>query len=220
MTDQGAPTRPRRRLDPAERRAEVIRAAARHFAAQGFAGTMRDLARACGVAAGLCYRYFPSKDALIEAVFADMRSRWSAEQASVPSGPEPIATRLLDFYAAYLRRNSDYNGVRLFLHAALAGHDLPVRYGADLDAWVLRPVAAALRAEAGLPPPAHPLPRAERDLIIGLHGGIVFVDIRRHVYGAAIDDARHLDLIGTVLRAVVPGALVELRRIETGLAQA
>jgi AcrR family transcriptional regulator len=222
IAGRGPPDRPReaprRRLDPALRREELVRAAARHFAAAGFAGTMRDLAQACGVTAGLFYRYFASKEALIEAVFADMRGRWGSAQASVPDGPAPLAERLLGFYAAYLRRNSDYNGMRLFLHAALSGLDLPLRYGPDLDAWVLRPIAAALRAEAGLPPPADPLPRAERDLLIGLHGAVVFVGIRRHIYAAAIDEARHLELVGTVLRAMVPGALIELRRLQERLA--
>jgi len=196
-----------------------VRAAAQHFAARGFGGTMRDLAAVCGVTAGLFYRHFPSKDALIDAVFADLRSRWGAVQAAVPDHAAPLAERLLAFYAAYLRRNADYNGVRLFLHAALAGLDLPLRYGPDLDAWVLRPIAAALRAEAGLPPPPTPLPRPERDLVIGLHGAVVFVGIRRHVYGAAIDDARHLELIGVILRAIVPGAIAEIRHQQNGLAR-
>lgn len=209
---------PGRRLSAEARRAEIVRAAARHFAAAGFGGTMRELAARCGVAPALLYRYFPSKEALIEAVFADLRARWGPAQAQVPAGAAPLAERLAAFYRAYLTRNADYNGVRLFLHAALSGLGLPMRYAPDLDAWVLRPVAAALRAEAGLGPPADPLPPAERDLLIGLHGAVVFIGIRRHVYGAPIDAARHLELVGTVLRAFVPGALAELRRIDAALA--
>lgn len=210
----------RRRLAPEARRQEIVREAARHFARAGFGGTMRDLAAACGIVPGLLYRYFASKEALVEAIFDDMRSRWPATQQRVAEGPEPLWQRLLGFYRAYLTRNSDYNGVRLFLHAALAGIDLPLRYSPDLDAGVLRPIAAALRAEAGLPPPRDPLPRAERDLVIGLHGAVVFVGIRRHAYGAAIDQERHMELVGTILRAMVPGAMEELRRVQAALDRA
>lgn len=63
-----------------------MRAAAQQFATQGFGGTMRDLAAVCGVTAGLFDRPFPSKGALIDEMFADLRSRWGEVQAVAPEG--------------------------------------------------------------------------------------------------------------------------------------
>jgi TetR/AcrR family transcriptional regulator, cholesterol catabolism regulator len=52
------------------RRREIIRAAARLFGAQGYAGTsMRDIAQAVGLLPGSLYYHFPSKDVLIEEIF-------------------------------------------------------------------------------------------------------------------------------------------------------
>lgn len=205
-------TRPGGRLTGAERRAAIVAAASALFAEQGFGGTTREIAARLGVTQALLYRYFESKDALIEAVFAAFRGSWDLCRAQVLAARDrPLADRLSDFYAAYVGRGTETQGVRLFLHAALAGLDLPLRYGPDLDALVLRPVLTALRAELGLPPPPDPLPRAERDLAIGLHGAVVFVGIRRHVYRAGITPERHLDLVDGIIRAHLPGMLDRLK---------
>jgi AcrR family transcriptional regulator len=61
--------KPARHAD--NRREAVLRAAARRFARGGFdAASMRDVARDAGMLAGSIYYHFPSKDALIEAVYA------------------------------------------------------------------------------------------------------------------------------------------------------
>lgn len=54
---------------PDARPAEILDAALKLFAEKGFAATtMAELAAMAGVTAGTIYRYFPSKDALIDAV--------------------------------------------------------------------------------------------------------------------------------------------------------
>ena len=68
---------PRRRAAPAEatRRRAILRAAVEVFARKGYHGCrMSDVAREAGVAYGLVYHYFRSKDALLETVF---RAGWT-----------------------------------------------------------------------------------------------------------------------------------------------
>lgn len=61
-----ADARGRRRL-PAEARVAVMLAdAAEHFAAHGFSSPTREIAAALGVTQALIYRYFASKDDLID----------------------------------------------------------------------------------------------------------------------------------------------------------
>ena len=51
--------------DPEERRREILDAAMRLFAERGYdAVSMRDISRAAGITAGLCYHYFDSKQKL------------------------------------------------------------------------------------------------------------------------------------------------------------
>jgi len=57
---------------PANRRQDLLDAAARRFARQGFhAASMRDIARAVGMLPGSLYYHFASKDALLLAVYAE-----------------------------------------------------------------------------------------------------------------------------------------------------
>lgn len=53
--------------EPEERKQEIFDAALRLFGEKGYEKTtIADIARTIGVAQGLCYRYFPSKEALFD----------------------------------------------------------------------------------------------------------------------------------------------------------
>jgi len=55
--------------EPEERKQEILDTALRLFQEKGYEKTsISDIAKAIGVAQGLCYRYFPSKEALFDSV--------------------------------------------------------------------------------------------------------------------------------------------------------
>ena len=69
------PTRRKPRVDHDARRAEYLSIAARVLLDKGLhAATMRDIAEAAGAAKVLFYRLFPSREALVEAVFERVES--------------------------------------------------------------------------------------------------------------------------------------------------
>src|SRR3954465_995909 len=74
-------------MRPAEdKRRQILAAAVRVFAAQGFEATrVGDIAKEAGVAYGLVYHYFGSKDAVLEAVF---REQWGRLLAAVALAEE------------------------------------------------------------------------------------------------------------------------------------
>ena len=124
----------------------------------------------------------------------------------------PLEERLVDFYRDYVEGSSPVR-MRLFVRASLEGLELARRYGGPLTASVLAPVVAELRAEAGLPDLAHiPLLRGEREIAMALHGGLMFLQIRRHVYAMPMPDAPG-ELIRLQVRIYLPGAIEELRRL-------
>ncbi|OBG99980.1 TetR/AcrR family transcriptional regulator [Mycobacterium sp. E3247] len=85
----------------AERRAHILAAARRCFIRNGFhAASMHDLVEEAGMSSGAVYRYFPSKDAVIEAIAAEnLKQVVAVIGQSIDDGATPqaaIAT-VLDF---------------------------------------------------------------------------------------------------------------------------
>ncbi|SOD63496.1 transcriptional regulator, TetR family [Streptomyces zhaozhouensis] len=82
----------------AARRQQILDGAARCFARDGFHGTsMQDVLRETGLSAGAVYRYFPSKDAIIGALAANVlatvgRSFQQAVESGHPPPPDELLT--------------------------------------------------------------------------------------------------------------------------------
>jgi AcrR family transcriptional regulator len=207
----------RRRLSGAERRERIVREAAEVFAEEGFGATTRDLAKRLGVTQALLYKFYPSKQALIDAGYDTVfRGRWD------PRWDDLLADRKVEFgecleafYLAYHRR-MDGVALRLFVRAGLAGMALPGARGARLTEQIFAPVTAGLRELAGMPPlDQRPMVRGERELCMQLHGSIVFLAIRRHVYRMPMPPSVD-DVIRIYVATFVEGAPAVLRRLHAG----
>ena len=71
--------------EPEERRQEIIETAMRLFYEKGYEKTsIADIAKAIGVAQGLCYRYFPSKEALFDCT-VDQYAQTLADRLTPPA---------------------------------------------------------------------------------------------------------------------------------------
>ena len=81
-----------------DRREVILAAACGFFADVGFAGTTRALADSLGVRQALLYRYFPSKEALVEAVFQRVfMQRWTRDFAAVLADRSVLEDRVAEF---------------------------------------------------------------------------------------------------------------------------
>ncbi len=167
----------RRRLDPEARREQILCAAVAWFAEVGFAGTTRDLARRAGVTQALLYKYFASKAELTEAVFervylGRLDPRWIEE---IRDRRVPLRERLCHFYRQYTAAIFTYEWMRIFMWAGLAGDALNRRYLGHVGDRLLAPMADEIAAARGGPRPA-------MEDMWNLHGGIVYIGIRRFIY--------------------------------------
>ena len=171
----------RRRLEPAARREEIIRAAVSYFAEVGFGGPTRELAQRAGVTQALLYKYFASKAELREAVFervylGRIAPHWLED---LRDRAVPLAARLCRFYGEYTRAIFTYEWMRIFMWAGLDGDALNRRYLEHVGALLLAPMREEVLAEAA---------RAARNWapdmedLWNLHGGIIYLGIRRHIY--------------------------------------
>jgi AcrR family transcriptional regulator len=78
----------------AARRRQILGAAARCFARNGFHRTsMQDIVRESGISAGLVYRYFAGKDDMITAIVTEWHDRRQAVLTAAPTVPEAAQRR-------------------------------------------------------------------------------------------------------------------------------
>jgi AcrR family transcriptional regulator len=187
--EKGAPSPPARqtRLSSEERRSDFIRRATELFAEQGFEGGTRELAAKLGVTQPLLYRYFPSKNDLINAVYRSVfLDRWNPDWDELLGDRSlPIRTRLERFYRSYTDAIFNREWMRIYLFAGLKKLDLNRWYIDLVQERVLARIIVEYRHEAGLPPQANPAP-AELELAWLLHGGIFYYGVRKHLYGLAV----------------------------------
>lgn len=203
----------RRRLGRGEREQVIITEATKFFADHGFRASTRDLAKSMGVTQALLYRYFPSKQLLIERVFQTRMANWDPALTEILRAPDrPLDDRLVRFYQGFAKRFTR-TGVRLFLRAELDDQGYADKYTFPLNERILGPVVAALRREARLPDfDMLPMLRGERELVMTLHGAIVHLGFRKHLYDSPLPDnlGAHVKFY---VQAFLSGALENMRRI-------
>lgn len=205
----------RSRLPRLERERMIVDEAIRFFAEVGFEGQTRELARRIGITQPLIFRYFPTKDDLIERVYQEVYlSRWNPLwEELLEDRSLPLAQRLSAFYKAYVKAIFTYEWVRIFVYSGLKGMNINRRYLALIRDRILRRIMTEIRAEAGLPPPdAVPLSEIEFELAWGLHGGIFYIAIRRWIY--EFETPRDLDgVVDAKVESFVTGTPAVVRRL-------
>ena len=174
-----------RRLAPSLRANQILQGSIRFFAEHGFSGQTRELANELGISKGLLYRYFPSKEALIDRVYQEVfLRRWSpAWQAALTDRSYPLIGRLKTFYADYAKLPLEYEWGRIYLYAGLAGASINKRYIRLASERIFKPVLGELRHEFGYRPIEQiDVTEPELELMWSLHGSIFYIGMRKWVY--------------------------------------
>jgi AcrR family transcriptional regulator len=168
----------RRRLAPDQRRQMIVDAAVTFFSQVGLDGTTRELSQRLGVTQSLIYNYFTSKADLVEAVFEKVYlDRLSPDWPALIADPSlPVRERAKRFYGEYTRAIFTYEWMRIFMFSGLAGAELNRRYLGHLSKLILEPLCAEMAVSAR--GSGHP----QMEDIWNLHGGIVYIGIRKFVY--------------------------------------
>ena len=209
MTKSGAEPK-RKRLSSSERRADFIEKAVEFFAEEGFESSTRGLAKRLGVTQPLLYRYFPSKDDLITAVYeAVYVARWRPEwEALLRDRSRPLKPRLNHFYRVYTDVIFSRQWMRIYLHSGLKGAEINRRYMQLVRRRILEPILEEARAEMGLEP------RAPRDCEVEfawvMHGGIFYYGVRDLIYESAISTDKER-VIADAVEALMAGLAIKLR---------
>jgi len=195
----------RKRLSPDDRRKEFIRKATEFFADEGFNGGTRELARRLGVTQPLLYRYFPSKDDLIEEVYRTvylepLESGW---EKRLTDRSRPIRERLQQFYNAYTDVIFTRNWLRIYLFSGLKGLDINRSYVRVVGDKILSRIIKECRFEAGMPTRAKPT-ASEIEMAWVFHGGIFYYGVRKYIYESPVLESKE-DMIAAALDVYLAG---------------
>ncbi len=187
--DVPSPTRPRskpksvqRRMSPAVRRKQILDQAVQFFSEHGLTAQTRALADACGISQRLLYRYFPTKEALLDevyrtAILGPFQAVWLVELAD---RSVPIEQRLSRFYATYLEVIFTRQWLRLFMYASLADVAMAPNYTSTLILQLLQLIVVETAAAQGIDPPEDPHLRHE--IAWTMHGALSHYAIRHQIY--------------------------------------
>ncbi|WP_291155108.1 TetR/AcrR family transcriptional regulator [Hyphomicrobium sp.] len=213
QSPDGSAKRTRQHLPAAERERQIVEAAADFFAEHGLEGQTRELAKTLGITHSAIFRYFPSKEALIERVYDHVfLSRWDPDWRGLLSDrSQPLEQRLIRFYHAYAERIFDAQWMRIFMFAGLKGHPMTNRYVSLIRTQLIRPACGELRAELGLPTLASlPITAREEEAFWALHGMVFYLGIRKFIYGMRTQGDQS-QIIADDVRALLAGAPFILR---------
>ena len=146
--------------------------------------SMGDVARRAGLSRQTLYRYFPSKDDLINEVYrAVYLSQWKdGWTEGLRDRRQPLRDRLLAFYADYTATIFNRTWMRIFFFAGLKGLDINTRYIGRVVSHLLTHICREARASVGADPDGTITP-AEIELAWTMHGAIFYQGIREHIYG-------------------------------------
>jgi AcrR family transcriptional regulator len=185
--DTSALTQRRIRLSPQKRERMILDAAIDFFAEEGFRAQTRALADRIGVSQSLIYRYFGSKENLIERVYEKtFLSRWNpAWEETLDDHSRPLRERLREFFRSYLVAVDDRNWIRVAMHSSLEGSDLTQRYIQDHVTRLLGKIALELRSETEAKKKQELSPM-ELELAWHLHSTVIYYLIRKHIHGTPV----------------------------------
>lgn len=210
-----------RRLSTEKREQQIVAGAISFFAIRGLDGQLRDLAKNIGVTHTLLYHYFPTKQALIERVFAELvQDRWKPEwDTLLDSSSLTVPDKFLAFYSDYLQTVLTYEFSRILIYSGLnseaSEHAFLERFFDMLRERLFPRLIRETRRFHGVKSRAKPSSR-ELELLMGLHGGIFYFALRRFVYGQKMHDAETQTLDPTYLRDRISAYLISWKDIIHG----
>ncbi len=177
----------RRRLGTAERSRQILDGAIQFFAQQGLDGQLRDLAKSIGITHALLYHYFPTKQALIDAVYQEVFvERWNPGWDELLDDEAlSVEDKLTRFYDDYINQALTRDFVRILVFSGLTDRTITDRFFDMLRQRLFPRLIRETRRHRGVSLRGK-ASRRELELLTGLHGGFFYIPLQRCVYGQAV----------------------------------
>jgi AcrR family transcriptional regulator len=119
--DEGEPAAVRRpRADAERNRIRLLETAKAAFAEKGSSASLDEIARAAGVGAGTLYRHFPTRDALIAAVYRNETEQLVAAAERLAKAHPPV-TALREWLLVFVDYVATKHGMYEVLNSVVGG---------------------------------------------------------------------------------------------------
>jgi AcrR family transcriptional regulator len=179
-----SPTDKRKRLPFPERKGLIVEKAAEFFAEFGFDATTRELAVRLKITQPLLYKYFKTKEDLVEhvykSVFLDV---WDAYWDSLlVDRTRPIRDRLIDFYTRYTDVIMNRGWMRIYLFAGLKDVGITSSYIKLVEERIIRRIAIEVCLSKNIRLTARNEHRF-LEVAWNLQGSIFYYGVRKYAYG-------------------------------------
>ena len=212
LAEEIAPAR--RRMNTADRKRQILDRAIQFFAKHGIDGQLRNLTKELGVTHTLLYHYFPTKEALIKEVYKEVfESRWKPEWEELLDDKQLSPEEKLNaFYLDYSNTVLTYDFVRILIFSGLSDHSISDRFFELLRSRLLPRLIRETRKycdRSTRPKPTH----RELEFLMGLHGGIFYIGMRRWIYGQAIYDDSSPDAEQDIIRDRIRSYLLSAKAL-------
>jgi AcrR family transcriptional regulator len=207
MTKSAGKAKPRKRLSPSEREKLLLDGAIQYVTKYGFSFSTRDLALYLGVSQSLLYKYFSSKQVLIEKIYDTIYlGRWNREWDEILTDRNlSIATRLERYLLDYATVVMREDWVRMLLLCAFEEPGVPQQYIEMLHCRIFEVWLDEHLLALGF---SHiPNPKdwdMALEMIWGFHSSIFYLGVRIWVYQMPVKLPAK-DMIVARLQAFLPG---------------
>jgi AcrR family transcriptional regulator len=203
-----------RRWIPADQRRQMILSESlKFFAEHGFEADTRTLAKQIGISQPLIYRYFHTKDALIDSVYERIyRSRWKPEwKDGLMDRSIDLDLRLKRFYKSYLSTFDEYEWIRISVFSGLKGNNLVRRYFHSVVERVIGIIALELRHECQLKKSSnYQFAELDLELAWNFHAAVIYVLMRRYVFNLTTSTNNDA-LVDQAIDQLLPGTIKILK---------
>lgn len=183
----------------------ILEAAVDFFAEHGFEAQTRDLAARLGISQGLIFRYFKTKQVLVEQVYQKVFvQRWSKEwEAGLKDRDVPLQERLERFYLSYFQAVDESHWIRVSLYAGLSGSDIITQYIETHVNRLLKVIQREMRVHRGLSDRVTTDP-LEFELVWHLHSTFIYVLVRKYIHHQPVMEDK-ATLVARVVSTVLNG---------------
>ncbi len=209
-----APPPARKRLATIEREKQIVAGAIRFFSDRGLDGQLRDLAKSIGITHTLLYHYFPTKQALIDRVYLEMfEGLWRPEWERLLDDPKLDAqAKFTRFYVDYAQVVLERDFVRILVFSGLSDRSIPDRFFGILRQRLFPRLIRETRRHCGVTSRTEP-DVLELEQLMGLHGGVFYIGVRRWIYGQTVHGVQAVDHDETCIANLVMGYLQSARAV-------